>query len=183
MKNNPHPPDTTGDEAIPDQYPKARDAALNFLSYRARSEAEVRRRLSRSYPDEVIDRVILFLQKHGYLNDAAFAQLWRQAREHRHPKGRRALQHELLRFGIDREVIEEALEGFDAGTNAYNACRRIAARLAAKGLSQALFRQKLGPYLQRRGFNYGVISETMNLLWQELTPQTLPGEINPDCDE
>ena len=53
------------------------DAALHLLSYRPRSEAEVRRRLARRYSIELIERVIAMLREHHYLDDAAFAGYWR----------------------------------------------------------------------------------------------------------
>lgn len=153
--------------SIESQYPDALNAALRFISYRPRSVAEVRRRLSQKWPPPVIDRVIEFLQEHSYLDDAAFAQLWRRGREQRKPRGQRALQQELRQLGVDREVIAEALEGFDAPANAYKAAAKPAARLAGKGVSEELFRRKVSGLLQRRGFDYSVISATVNQLWAE----------------
>ncbi len=171
-KNTPASPgwaeDSAPASASGKEYPQARDAALRFLSYRPRSEAEVRRRLSRHYCPRVIDQVILFLQQNRYLDDAAFAQMWRRSREQRRPRGRRALQQELMQFGVDRDIIEEALEGFDAAANAYKAGQRPAARLAAKGSPPDVFKRKIGAHLRRRGFKCSVITETVNRLWQEL---------------
>lgn len=149
------------------EYPAALNAALRLLSYRPRSVAEVRRRLAKKWPPPVIDRVILFLQEHNYLDDAAFAQLWRRGREQRKPRGQRALQQELRQLGVDREVIEEALEGFDAPANAYKAGQKLAARLAGQGVAAELFRRKVSAHLQRRGFDYGVTAATVRQLWAE----------------
>lgn len=149
------------------QYPEALNAALRLLSYRPRSVAEVRRRLARKWPPPVIDRVILFLQEHNYLDDAAFAQLWRRGREQRKPRGQRALQQELRQLGVAREVIEEALEDFDAPANAYNAGQKLAARLVGRGADAEQFRRKVSAHLQRRGFDYGVIAATTRRLWAE----------------
>ena len=149
------------------QYPDALNAALRFIAYRPRSVAEVRRRLTRQWPPPVIDRVIQFLQEHSYLDDAAFAQLWRRGREQRKPRGQRALQQELRQLGVDREVIAEALAGFDASANAYKAAAKPAARLLAKGVDGEQFRRKVSGLLQRRGFDYSVISATVNQLWPE----------------
>ena len=160
--------DSTPATATGPEYSQALNAALRFLSYRPRSEAEVRRRLSRRYFPPIIDRVILFLQQNRYLDDAAFAQLWRRGREQRRPRGRRALQQELRQLGVEREVIEEALEGFDAPANAYKAGQKLAARLVDKDAALDLFRHKVGAHLQRRGFEYSVVTETVNRLWQEL---------------
>ena len=159
--------DTVNNEASGKEYPKALNAALHFLTYRPRSESEVRRRLSRRYLPDVIERVILFLRQNRYLDDAAFAQLWRRSREQSRPKGRRAVEYELRQFRVDREVIEEALEGFDDRANAYKVAQKPAARLAAKDSSREVFRRKIGALLQRRGFGYSVVAETVDRLWQE----------------
>ena len=58
-------------------YQRALDSALRFLSYRPRSEQEVRRRLGRqAWPAEVIEAVVARLRAVGLLDDAAFARLW-----------------------------------------------------------------------------------------------------------
>ena len=55
--------------------PLAMGRALNLLGYRARSEAEIRDRLTRyGYVGETIDAVILRLKELGYLDDAEFAR-------------------------------------------------------------------------------------------------------------
>lgn len=156
------------DAADPEnQYPAALNAALRFIAYRPRSVAEVRRRLARQWPPLVSDRVIQFLQEHNYLDDAAFAQLWRRGREQRKPRGQRALRSELRQLGVDREIIDETLEDFDAPSNAYKAAAKPAARLLAKGVDAEQFRRKLSTHLQRRGFDYSVITPTIHRLWNE----------------
>ena len=94
-------------------YAAALNKACHFLSFRPRSEAEVRRRLTRRFPLDVVDRVIETLGNWGYLDDQEFARRWRSDRERFHPQGRRMLQRELSRFGVAREVIDQALEGMD----------------------------------------------------------------------
>lgn len=156
------------DAADPEnQYPAALSAALRFIAYRPRSVAEVRRRLARQWPPPVNDRVIHFLQENNYLDDAAFAQLWRRGREQRKPRGQRALRSELRQLGVDREIIDETLADFDAPTNAYKAAAKPAARLLSKGVDAEQFRRKLSAHLQRRGFDYSVITPTVNQLWNE----------------
>ena len=51
-------------------FSKAQSAALKFLSYRSRSEAELRRRLESSNYDEVTDQIIAWLKDNRLLDDA-----------------------------------------------------------------------------------------------------------------
>ena len=99
----------------------ALDAALRFLSYRPRSEAEVRRRLSRRFSHSSVDNAIATLREQGLLDDAAFAQFWHQSRERNRPKGISAMRWELLRMGVSRDVADDALEGTDEDESAYRA--------------------------------------------------------------
>ena len=155
-------------------------AALRFLSYRPRSEAEVGRRLSRHYSPDLVHRVMATLQEQGLLDDAAFARYWRENREQHRPKGQGILRQELLRLGVPRETIGEALEGFDAPGNAYRAGTKLARRLAQSDYPQ--FRQRMSGYLHRRGFSRTVVRETLERLWREL-PDSLHGDEHTHEDE
>ena len=160
-----------------DAYLRAKEAALRFLAYRARSESEVRQRLNRRHGSQVIDQVITTLRQQGNLDDASFARQWRNQRERNRPRGQRALRQELLRLGVSAEVVKEALEDFDDADNAYRAGRTQASRLTESGYTQ--FRQRLWSYLQRRGFDSAVIGETVRRLWGELTD---PLHCNEDAE-
>ena len=160
------PLETDGADDREQDYLSARQAALRFLAIRARSEAEVRRRLERRYSAQAIDRVVATLTQQGYLDDAAFAQQWRTQRERLRPRGKGLLRQELLRLGVAAETIREALEDFDATGNAYQAGRTLAVRLSSTGYAN--FRQRLWSHLQRRGFEAAAIEETVQTLWREL---------------
>ena len=161
-------------------YASARDAALRFLSFRPRSEAEVRRRLLHRYPPQTIDRVIVALREQRYLDDAAFARQWRLNRERHRPRSRGILRQELVRLGVPEEIANEALEGFDAEDNAYRAGRKLALRLA--GSDYPRFRQRLWDYLRRRGFGGALVGETVERLWRELADSLHRG-VDAEADE
>ena len=154
-------------DAVDSSLNKARQDALRLLSYRARSQAEVRRRLEKSYPPAVIEQVLAQLTAQGYLDDAAFAREWRRSREKRRPRSRRALEQELISLGVDREIVQDALADYDAAGNAYRAALRLAQRLTDS--DYPAFRTKVWRHLQRRGFEASAISDVVNRLWRELT--------------
>ena len=140
------------------------NAALRLLSYRPRSEAEIRARLSRRFEGEIIGRVLLQLKARRMVDDAAFAQFWRENRESFSPRSKRLLKLELKQKGVDHEVVDEVLEGIDDEENAYRAAQRRGRTLER---DYETFRRKLGAFLGRRGFSYGVINRTIERLWQE----------------
>lgn len=145
---------------------KARRDALRLLSYRARSQAEVRSQLDKSYPSAVVEEVLEQLVAQGYLNDAAFAMEWRRSREEHRPRSRQVLEHELLRRGVERETVRDALADFDDAGNAYRAALRLAQRLSDS--EYPAFQARVWRYLHSRGFQASVISDVVNRLWREL---------------
>ena len=156
------------DAAAEQSFPDCLAAALRFLSYRPRTVREVERRLEGRFASPVVDRTIEYLKELSYLDDASFCAQWIGSRERRRPKGSRALRQELGRMGVETDLVEEALEGIDETTNACNAGRKQASKLASRGCTSLDFRHKLGPFLQRRGFSYGTTREAIDLLWLEL---------------
>ena len=141
-------------------------AALRFVSYRFRSEAEVRRRLGRRFSSDDVERAVSYLKDRDLLNDLDFAIQWRRDRESHRPRSGRTVRYELLRLGVARDVVEEALEGYDEEGNA----RRAAALASSKlmGLDEAAFRRRLAGFLARRGFARGIAIRITDELWREL---------------
>jgi regulatory protein len=86
-------------------------AGLRFLEVRSRSVEEVRRRLSQAgYRPELTAGAIERLISIGLLDDALFARLWIESRDRARPRGEAALRRELSLRGVDRELINAALE-------------------------------------------------------------------------
>jgi len=154
-----------------DAYQKAFDRALNFLSYRPRSEREVRANLSRKKIEvDVLERVVGRLKELALIDDRAFAQYWQENRQRFSPRGPRAIQSELRAKGLDRDIIDEVVDTqADQTDAAYEAALRKARSL--HGLDYQAFRQRLGSHLLRRGFSYDTISSVSERLWRELSTQ------------
>jgi regulatory protein len=141
--------------------------ALNYLSYRPRSKAEVVAYLQgRDVPEQQIESVIERLERVGLLDDEAFARFWVENRERFRPRGIRALRYELRNKGLDERVIEEALASVDASASAYRAAGKKARQL--RHADQQTFQRKVMDYLARRGFDYGVAREIAVRHWSEL---------------
>ena len=59
------------------------NTAALFLSYRPRSEPEIRQRLRRrGFTDATVDSTISKLKMMGLVDDTAFAQFWKEDREY-----------------------------------------------------------------------------------------------------
>lgn len=145
---------------------KAKNLAIRYIEYRPRSIAETRRHLrKKEYPEAVVARVLERLEAVELLNDAAFARYWVEQRETFKPRSKMALQQELRQKGIDRNLIDEAVAEVDELAAATQAAQPKARRW--QSLPEQAFRKKLGGFLQRRGFGYGIVREATEALWEE----------------
>jgi regulatory protein len=166
----------TADLLWKDQVARAYEHALTFLGARPRSEREIRDRLNKhGYPEEVVALVVEKLRGLDLVNDAQFAGYWVEQRQLHRPRGARLLRQELRRKGVPAEVVSEALEAApDDAEDAYRAAARKAQSLRA--LDERTFRQRLGAFLQRRGFGYEVTATVTRRLWSELHPDADPAD-------
>lgn len=155
---------------------RAVDRALNYLSYRPRSREEVRRYLRRKEtPPEVIEAALARLDRLDFVNDRTFSGFWIESREQFSPRGARALKNELRMKGVERDIVDELVNDEQDEERALRAGRKKALALVnAPGIDYATFRNRLGSFLQRRGFGYQVTARTVRALWQELKAE--PGE-------
>lgn len=149
-----------------DAFRRAYERTLNYLSYRARTRAEVERYLAGKQVDEdVIQAVVTRLAELRLLDDVGFARMWVENRERLAPRGRRMLQHELRQKGVGSEDIAVALEDLDEAASAYRAASARAHRYVP--LDRQTFDRRLGGFLLRRGFSYDLVREVLNRVWRE----------------
>lgn len=163
--------DTLSDEKIAslqaeDMRERALQQALLFLSYRARSEKEIRQNLLKhEFTEDAIETTLEKLRINNLANDPEFARAWVENRNTFRPRSRRALLMELRQKGLDDETAQAAVSGVDENALAYESALKRANRL--KGLEWGEFRKKLSEYLARRGFPYSVIAPVVTRIWNE----------------
>ncbi len=143
---------------------------MRFLSYRPRSETEVRRYLAgKEIEPVVIDAVIERLREQRYLDDIEFARYWVENRQRFRPHGVRALRQELRLKGVEAETIEGAVADVEPESAAYEAGLPRAQRLAALAEADPLtFRRRLIEFLLRRGFDYATARDAVTRLAREV---------------
>ena len=153
-----------------DTITRAVDQAARFLAYRPRSTEEVRRNLTeKQYPTAVIDAALDRVETLGYLDDEAFACFWLENRQTFKPRSPMALRYELRQKGVADSIIDAVLADMDVQDAAYRAAQERIRRL--KGLDRKIFRHKLGGFLQRRGFSYGISHAVIQQLESELVEE------------
>ncbi len=157
-----------------DNFQRCLNAAMHYLSYRPRSEFELRERLNRrNFDGDSVEEVLARLKERGLVNDTEFAQFWQDNRQEFSPRSSSLTRLELRRKGVAEEIIGQVVSPVSDGESAYRAARDKARRLAVSDYQS--FRRRLGDYLRRRGFSYGVINNTVEQLWQEIR-ESNPGD-------
>ena len=149
-----------------DRYQRCHNAAIRYLAYRPRSEAEIRERLQRrGFDGACMEKTLARLKEQGLVDDTAFARFWKDNRQAFSPRSRRLTKLELQRKGLTGDIIEQVVGELDDSDSAYRAALNRLRRLPATDYQT--FRRRLGEYLGRRGFSYSIISETTARVWQE----------------
>lgn len=142
--------------------------AILLLSYRPRSEAEIRKKLETGgFEPEVIATAIERLRANGLIRDESFAQSWVESRDTFHPRSRKMLAYELRQKGVAEDTIQQALgESREEGDLAYQAATHYARKLVRTEWDE--FRRRLTSFLARRGFSYETAAPVVRQVWQEI---------------
>jgi len=149
-----------------DLFQRCLNAAFHFLSYRPRSQAELRQRLQRrGFDGDNVAAVLAKLKAQGLVDDLAFAQFWKDNRQSFRPRSQWLTRLELRQKGIAQEIIDRVAAQVDDEDCAYRAAVSKARRLSTTDYEG--FSRRLGEYLKRRGFGYGLIKPTVERVWQE----------------
>jgi len=142
------------------------EAALNLLSYRMRSEAELRRRLRmRGADDEAIDAELERLRNAGLVDDTRFAEMWVGERTNSSPRSSRMLRAELRAKGVAATTSVDATSDVDDDGAALALARSRARRISAPDFQA--FHAKVGGALQRRGFDFATTQRAVRVAWSE----------------
>jgi len=143
---------------------EAKEAALRFLSFRRRTEKEIKNKLrEKGFDDKVIRSTIEKLKSYDLVNDYEFATAWIKERLAYKPRGKRLLRQELWKKGIQKDVIDRAIEELcrDESQSALEVLRKAQRRY--RNLEPKVARRRMMGLLTRRGFSYETVKEALKL--------------------
>ncbi len=145
---------------------RAMERALNLLSYRRRTEREMRERLAQRFERSVVDAAIRRLKRQGLIDDVEFARAWVDSRTRNSPRSARALAKEMAGKGVAREVASDAVSLLDDERTANCAAEKFARRLA--NAEFAPFHRKMRAHLMRRGYSEATARRASMRLWERV---------------
>lgn len=149
--------------ALEEQVHEARQYAFLLLSYKARTTNELRQRLARKgFSPDIVSRTLQRLAELKMVDDAGFARRFTEDRINIGHKGKWRVRGELLKRGVAKEHIEDALATAPDKTAA---AREVAEKYLSRNrrLEPDVLRRRLYALLARRGFSADTIRHVIGV--------------------
>jgi len=137
----------------------ATTVALNLLSFRPRSEAELRERLNDRFVTDIVNQVIEALIRQNMVDDYKFAELWRNNRLSFAPRSAMRIKQELVQKGVAGEIATSVVKDVDDSQTAYHAALKLAHKSRLSSPND--LPRKIHGYLKRRGYTNQVIHSSI----------------------
>lgn len=140
--------------------PRCRNKLISLLEYKDRTTQEAKERLLREgYPEEIVNRVLLWAEEYHFLDMNRFATGY--VKNNAGKKGSRLLRLELNRRGVEKELAEELLTEVKEKEE-----EQIEAiffkRFRNLDLSEEKQRMRVIRYFLRNGFSYEDVQKVLN---------------------
>ena len=153
-------------------YKRGKERALYYLKDSDKTSYQMKTKLKAGfYPEEVIDKILIFLTKYGYVDDYQYAK--RFISYNINKKSLLKIKESLYVKGIGRDIIEDAFEDFDKDNlddnyeNNQNPQYDIIRKYIVKRIKEDMdnkYESKIIMSLLRKGFMY---EDIVNVLQEE----------------
>ncbi|TDJ56949.1 MAG: regulatory protein RecX [Ignavibacteria bacterium] len=143
--------------------------AFRYLGRRQHSISELYIKLKqKGYETEFINEVLDDLKKKDYLDDTKFAEMFVEEKIKLKLWGEQKLRNELIKRGINSEIISDILRNKISDEDKLNNALIIATKkydiLKNRNVDKDVIKRKLITFLSSRGYKYDVIKEVCDEL-------------------
>ena len=144
---------------------RAKLRCMNLLKERGYTRRQLLDKLKQArYPETVIEEALSYVESFGYVNDDAFARSY--VEDQLGKRSIRRIEEDLARKGIDRSVIEDAINRVQERDGAPDETEMIRELLQKKHYdpenSDYKEKSKIQAFLYRKGFSPESIRRAMN---------------------
>ncbi len=141
----------------------ARDYALKVIGFKDRTEKEIREKLTqKGYDEIIIEDETEFLKSYGFINDSRYAERFTHDAINIKKWGKARIKTELLRKGIEREIIENTIEDIFSELEDDRIFTEMQKRFKNSDFSNIKERTRIFNFYLRRGFSPDEIKGAMN---------------------
>ncbi|MDO4869384.1 MAG: RecX family transcriptional regulator [Bacillota bacterium] len=140
------------------------DKALYYLNIKPRTRQQVIDYLQKKeFEQDEIDAAVRELEEYRYIDDYNYCQLYFEMGFEK-SRGIGRIKRELLSKGVDKEIIEEALENMGQVPDQYDMARQLAESIlqTLHDEDKQKLKAKLARRLAGRGFAADVVYRTVN---------------------
>lgn len=155
---------------VADEYMNCINKAYSLLTYKDRTENELRDKLkAKEFRYQTITKVLEKLKEQGYIDDEDYTK--RYIATYRHKMGKYKLKYKLKNKGVGEDIIERQLNKY-SDTYDYEQAYVLAEKRNAKykDISYQKRYQRIAGYLQRRGYSYSIIKSILEEVLEKYRP-------------
>ncbi|SER85931.1 recombination regulator RecX [Salipaludibacillus aurantiacus] len=156
-----------------DDVDKAMQKALNYLSYRMRSEGEITRYLrDQELTEEDIANIIDRLRELQFIDDIRFAEAFVRTKRDTAKKGPLLIEQELYQKGVSQHHIDRAMKEYPEETQLDHAIKMVEKKQSSyKKEGAKKKQQKLMQFVIQRGYPQSVASKAVAEAELETDPE------------
>lgn len=167
-----------------DDFLKAKNIALKSLEKSYKSEKEVELNLIKNgFDKEIINSVIQFLKMYNIVDDIKYAEAYVQSNMKIY--GKNKINYSLLKKGIDKIVVQEALINISDASEEENA-EKIAGRkyssLISAGKEKSKIYKSIGDSLIRKGYDSDTVKSVLSRVVKNI-PEDCDVKVESACEE
>ena len=145
-------------------YKRGKERALYYLKTSDKTVAQMRTKLKEGfYPQEIIDKIILFLEEYGYLDDYRYASNY--LNYNKNIKSQKRIKYDLTLKGISRQIIDDISHEFNEDIELKQI--ELYCRKKLKSDMDEKEHNKIIMSLIRRGFKYEHVRRVLQRVSEE----------------
>ncbi|MBO5302492.1 MAG: regulatory protein RecX [Lachnospiraceae bacterium] len=134
--------------------------AMHLLERQERTEYQLREKLlQNAYPQEAVEEAVSYVKRYHYLDDVRYAHTY--VRYHQEKKSRMRLKTDLMRKGIAKDVIDNALDDEYVNDEREQIRNLLEKKKFTPETADTAEFRKIYQFLQRRGFKSSDILSVM----------------------
>ena len=165
------------------QFSYSKNLALYYLSFKARTEKEVRGYLIKHEIDEkIIPQVIQSLKDDNWINDRQYVQAIINSNQLSGDKGSYLLIQKISQKGVAKSIIQEVLKEFDMMEVAERTAEKLLKKYQGKLPARAL-QDKIILNLTNKGFSYSEAKTAFDQLDSQVEEETVQELIFKELDK
>ena len=165
------------------QFSYGKNLALYHLSFKARTEKEVREYLKKyDIEDTIANQVIANLKDENWINDRQYTYAFINANQLSGDKGPYLLSQKLAQKGVPKSTIENVLKDFDFTEVAQRVAEKLLKKYTGKLPARAL-QEKIIQNLTNKGFSYSDAKSAFDNLDSQVDQETTQELIFKELDK